>query len=135
MHKVKLLPVGLLLTTLNFAQNSGNSVAVWDGIVIAGYVNDGAFVNFTGPNINVTKGHYRLLLGALPSLRIKKDQAAIKNATIFPALGVGLTFCKKAFALQVPFYYNSKTSTQKGKWHIGIGIGVRTSYLNKNKKT
>jgi hypothetical protein len=31
----------------------------------------------------------------------------------------------KHLVVQVPFYYNAKTTTSNGKWHPGIGIGFK----------
>lgn len=100
-------------------------VSIYDGIVVAGYVDEGAFLNFTGPNINVTMNKHKVILGMLPSLRFKEDKSTPKNSFVTPNLGVGLTYCYKRFAIQVPCYYNAKTATQNGKWNVGIGLGVR----------
>ncbi len=97
----------------------------FDGTFILGYVDHGAFLNFTGPNISFTLKSSKIILGMLPSLRYKEDHGTYKNAPITPNLGAGLTYCYKKFALQVPFYYNAKTATANGKWNIGIGIGMR----------
>jgi hypothetical protein len=54
---------------------------------------------------------------------------------VTPGLGFGITYCYKAVAIQVPLYYNSKTSLKNGNWQIGIGLGCKISALNsKNKK-
>ncbi len=101
---------------------------LFDGMIVAGYVDDGAYVNFTGPHIKWVKKPYALLLGVLPSLRIKEDKVAAgakKNPSVFPSLGAGITFAFKHLAVQVPFYYNGKTSVADGKWNVGIGIGYR----------
>ncbi len=97
----------------------------FDGIFILGYVDNGVFLNFTGPNISYTCKSSKIILGMLPSLRYKEDRGAYKNSPITPNLGVGLTYCYKKFAIQVPLYYNTKTATSNGKWNIGIGIGMR----------
>lgn len=96
-----------------------------DGIVIAGYVDNGAFLNFTGPNISHTKNNTKIMLGMLPSLRIKEDNKEPKNSIITPSLGVGFTYSYKRIAFQLPFYYNTKTASTDGKWNCGIGIGIR----------
>lgn len=96
-----------------------------DGTVIAGYVDKGAFFNFTGPNISHTKNNTKIMFGMLPSLRIKEDNKEPKNSVITPSLGVGLTCCYKRIAFQFPFYYNIKTANTDGKWNFGIGIGIR----------
>lgn len=97
----------------------------FDGTFILGYVDNGIFLNFTGPNISYTNKSSKIILGMLPSLRYKEDRGTYKNSPITPNLGVGLTYCYKKFAIQVPLYYNAKTSTSNGKWNIGIGIGMR----------
>lgn len=99
--------------------------AGYDGTVIAGYVDKGAFLNFTGPNINLVAGRSKLVLGMLPSLRFREDKAAVKNSLVTPTLGVGLTCCYKKIAVQLPLYYNAKTATANGKWNIGVGVGMR----------
>lgn len=105
-----------------------------EGIIAAGYVNDGGFLNFTGPNVNATFGESKFFLGMLPSLRFKDDKGATRNSFVFPTLGFGLTYSYKALAVQVPFYYNAKTATENGKWNIGIGMGLRLNKLYPNKK-
>ncbi len=105
------------------------SAILFEGTVVAGYADDGAFINFTGPAVKmVRKPHWSLAFGMLPSLRIKEDQAtapAKRNATVWPALGTGFTFVFNHLALQLPVYYNAKTSTANGKWKAGAGIGYK----------
>jgi formylmethanofuran dehydrogenase subunit A len=37
-------------------------------------------------------------------------------------------------AIQIPFYYTSKTTVENGKWEMGIGIGLKiNNLLTKNK--
>ncbi len=109
------------------------SFAFYDGTMIAGYVDKGAFLNFMGPNVNFNKGASRIVIGMLPSLRFKKDKSVTtKNSFITPNLGVGVTYSYKSFALQIPCYYNSKTSTSNGYWAVGVGIGYR--FKNKKKQ-
>jgi len=115
------------------AQEKVNA-ALYDGIVVAGYVNNGGYLNFTGPNINALYGESRFILGMLPSLRFKEDKGTTKNSFVFPTLGLGFTYCYKALAIQMPFYYNAKTANENGKWNIGIGIGLRLNKLHKNKQ-
>lgn len=100
----------------------------FDGIIVAGYVDNGAFLNFTGPSISLTIKSSKILLGMLPSLRYKEDHGIFKNSPITPNLGFGLTYCYRKMAIQVPLYYNAKTSTTNGRWNIGIGIGMRLKY-------
>lgn len=129
----------LLLTgfqsSLLSAQNQKESAAVneepkakfalFDGTIVTGYVDDGAFLNFTGPNLSWTQNNSRLMIGMLPSLRIKEDHGTTKNSVVTPTLGAGLTYSHKMIAIQLPLYYNAKTSTANGEWNIGIGVGIR----------
>lgn len=112
------------------AQTEQPRLLVYDGAILVGYVNNGGFINCTGPNINVSKGNKRLMIGMLPSLRFKEDRSVPKNALFVPTLGVGVTFCYKALALQLPAYYNAKTAASDGSWHLGIGIGLRLNHFN-----
>jgi hypothetical protein len=100
-------------------------VVFFDGVVVGGYVDNGAYFNFTGPNINMTIKSSKFILSMLPSLRFKEDNSVIKNSFVTPSLGFGITYCYKSFAIQVPLYYNSKTATTNGKWNVGVGIGYR----------
>jgi hypothetical protein len=115
------------------AQKQSVAVSLYDGIVIAGYVDQGAFVNFTGPNINYTIGHSKFIAGMLPSVRIKEDRGTTRNSWVTPNLGIGLTYCYKAFSIQLPLYYNTKTATENGRWHVGLGIGLRLNHFNKQQ--
>lgn len=127
----KILCVSLIMYSSSiFAQQEKVMLTFYDGLIIGGYVDNGAFLNFTGPNINATFNNSKFILGMLPSLRFKEDKATPKNAVITPNLGIGFTYSYKIMALQVPLYYNAKTATENGKWHIGLGIGFR---LNKFK--
>lgn len=117
---------GILISSFCFSQETDSKIkaSFFDGISVAGYVDHGAFINFTGPNISFKNKDLKLILGMLPSLRIKEDKSAgTKNSAITPNLGAGLTAVYKKVALQVPVYYNTKTATQDGAWKIGIGIG------------
>lgn len=110
---------GIFVSSLYFSQEKDSklNVSFFDGIAVAGYVDHGAFLNFTGPNINFTHKNTKLMMGMLPSLRIKQDQSSgTKNSTIMPTLGVGFAVIYKKIALQIPFYYNTKTSTDNGSW-------------------
>lgn len=120
------------LTSTSFSQEIKSEPAKpavkfnpFDGTIIAGYVDNGAFLNFTGPNISFTHKNSKITLGMLPTLRYKEDKGLFKNSPITPTLGCGLTYCWKKLAVQVPIYYNTKTSTANGRWNIGVGIGVR----------
>ncbi|MBL0912603.1 MAG: hypothetical protein IBJ09_09540 [Bacteroidia bacterium] len=100
--------------------------ALFDGSVIVGYVDKGAFLNFTGPNINMSIGRSRIVLGMLPSLRFKKDHSPVRNSLVTPNLGAGITYSYgRIIAIQIPVYYNTKTATSNGRWEVGIGLGVR----------
>lgn len=110
------------------------SVSMYDGVVVVGYVDGGAFSNFTGPSLNITYQQSKFILSALPSLRYKGDSSTgTKNSFVTPALGVGFTYTYKLLAFQIPLYYNAKTATQDGKWNVGFGIGLRLNALNKPK--
>lgn len=114
------------------SQSNGNSmqtkIALFEGVMVAGYVDQGAYINCVGPAVKFSKKPLVLLVGLLPSLRIKKDKVAAgatQNSILTPSLGVGITAIYKHLAIQIPMYYNSKTSTQDGKWNPGIGIGYK----------
>ena len=122
-------------STICFAEGPKVKVSAYDGIVILGYVDNGGFSNFTGPNINLVCVHSKFILGALPSLRYKQDNSTPKNSFVTPNLGIGFTYSYKLFAVQVPLYYNAKTATKNGNWQMGFGLGLRLNELNaKNKK-
>lgn len=113
-----------------WAQNPPSKpvLSAWDGMVIAGYVDKGAYVNFGGPCIKFVNKPCVVILGMLPSLRIKEDHVAAgakKNAIVTPTLGAGVSFAYKHLALQVPVYYNAKTAASNGKWNVGIGAGYK----------
>jgi hypothetical protein len=114
-------------------QTTKPTFALWDGALVMGYVDQGGFLNFTGPNVSLSKGHSKWMLGMLPSLRFKEDPSTPHNAPIFPSLGSGLTYSYKLLVVQVPMYYNPKTLTANGRWSMGLGLGLRFSYLNKKK--
>lgn len=100
----------------------------FEGIIVAGYVDQGAYINCAGPAIKFSKKPLAILVGLLPSLRIKKDKVATgatQNSVITPNLGAGITATYKHLAIQIPVYYNAKTSTKDGKWNPGIGIGYK----------
>lgn len=101
---------------------------LFDGLLVAGYLDHGAFINCTGPAIKFSKKPYCVMLGLLPGLRIKEDQAPAevpKNSVITPSLGFGLTASFKHLALQLPLYYKSKTATKDGVWKAGLGLGYK----------
>jgi hypothetical protein len=120
------------LTLAARSQSNGNSVqtraTLFEGVIVAGYVDHGAYINCTGPAIKFSKKPISVLVGLLPSLRIKKDKVAAgapKNSMLTPNLGFGITAIYKHLAVQVPLYYNAKTSSKDGKWNPGIGVGYK----------
>ena len=119
----------ILITFSAKAQTQSKPVqpVLFEGVVTAGYVDQGAFVNCTGPGVKFNKKPFSLLLGLLPSLKIKEDKSntETKNAIVTPSLGFGLTVSYKHLALQLPCYYLSKTSTKDGRWTAGAGIGYK----------
>ena len=116
------------------AQESKIDFTLFDGVVVVGYVDEGGFLNFTGPNVSLTSNNSKFILGMLPSLRFKEDTGSPKNAFVTPNLGVGLSCIYKSFVVQVPLYYNAKTATNNGEWNFGLGIGLRLNGLNKKTK-
>lgn len=124
--KKPLYTTTVLISSLCFCQSTETEIkaAFFDGTVVAGYADHGAFVNCTGPNISLKNKNLKLMLGMLPSLRIKEDRAeGTKNSIIMPTLGAGMTVAYKRLAVQIPFYYNTKTSSKNGSWKVGIGLG------------
>ena len=117
---------GILISNWCFSQENDSKVKVslFDGIAVAGYVDHGAFINFTGPNVNFKHKSTKMMIGMLPSLRIKEDHSnRTKNSPIMPTLGVGFALVYRKLALQIPFYYNTKTATENGAWKMGLGLG------------
>ena len=117
----------LLNSSLSYAQSDKVQVVLYEAMVVVGYVDNGAYLNFTGPGIKVNKGSSMFMFGMLPSLRFKEDKHTPKSSFVTPNLGFGVTYIYKGLAIQIPLYYNAKTITENGKWHIGIGIGVRVN--------
>lgn len=100
--------------------------SVFDGIIVTGYADRGMYVNCTGPAVKLSKKPFSLMIGLLPSLKIKKDNSTTnQNAIVTPSLGFGTTALYKHLAIQIPFFYSAKTSTQNGSWKAGIGIGYK----------
>jgi hypothetical protein len=129
---IKTAGIALIVCSLNRvnAQDAVKKVSLtaWDGMAVAGYVNNGGFINFGGPTVRFMKKPFAAGFGILPTMRIKKDNVAKeapKNSAIIPTAGFGFTFVYKHLALQVPFYYNPKTATSNGKWNPGLGIGYK----------
>ena len=129
--------IGLLFFALVVFSNSLNAQVekvkpvFFDGVISVGYIDNGGFLNFTGPGVSLTHKNSKFLFGMLPSLRYKVDKSSPKNASVFPNLGFGLTYSYKYLSLQIPIYYNAKTTTENGSWHVGFGIGYRISAFNK----
>lgn len=124
---IKLIYAGGIFTSfLCFSQDTKPKInaSFFDGIVAAGYADHGAFINFIGPNISFKNKNLKLMLGMLPSLRIKQDRSeGTRNSAVMPTLGAGVTVVYRKFALQVPVYYNTKTASLDGAWKAGIGLG------------
>lgn len=125
-----LIAATTLFSSTSIAQESKVQLSFYDGFVIGGYVDNGAYLNFTGPNINISHKNSKFVLGMLPSLRFKEDKGTPKNAFVTPTLGVGFTYSYKMWAFQIPLYYNAKTATQNGLWHIGFGVGLRLEQIS-----
>jgi hypothetical protein len=130
---MKLFFIFLFFSAVSLAQHKGAYASAGDGIALTGYVDRGAFMNFTGPNIHYKNKDSKYMLGMLPSLRFKEDKGATTNSFITPNLGIGLTYTYRYFALQVPFYYTAKTASKNGRWLAGIGVGVNIEYFSKAK--
>ena len=110
------------------AQNKEISFGL-SGAIVGGYVDNSAFLNFTGPGIKIQKKDSELLIGVLPTLRFKSDKEAIKNTFVTPTLGFGITYSFRLLVVQIPLYYNSKTKTKNGCCNFGIGIGINLNKL------
>ena len=116
------------ITHAQTVSTTKKAIVGWDGMMIAGYVNDGGYVNFGGPSLKLIKKPWSLGFGILPTMRIKEDKVAAgakKNSAVMPTAGFGFTVAYKHIVVQVPFYYNAKTASNNGKWHPGIGIGFK----------
>jgi hypothetical protein len=120
---------GCIVITMLFFQTKAQTKAVlFEGIITAGYVDHGAFINCAGPGVKLIKKPYLFMLGLLPSLRIKEDKVAAgatKNSLLTPNLGFGLTAAYNHIAFQVPLYYNTKTALKNGEWNVGLGLGYK----------
>ncbi len=127
------ISLSFLYSTIVTAQKSELKTALFDGVVVSGYVDDGAFLNFTGPNIKFQCDNSTYMVGMLPSLRFKEDEGMTKNSFVSPALGLGVTYTYKFFAIQLPLYYNGKTSVENGEWNIGIGVGLKLNQVFNGK--
>lgn len=116
----------IMLTAVLHAQHKKISAQAFDGIIVAGYADNGAYINCTGPAVKYTTQKWNLMLGFLPSVKIKEDTSAVKNATLTPTLGFGATLTIfKHLAMQVPTFYIPKTNVDNGRWTLGIGLGYK----------
>jgi hypothetical protein len=130
---IKALLYGLCLCCVcspGFSQSAApkTKAIIWDGMMVAGYVNQGGYVNFGGPSVKLNRKPWSIAFGILPTMRIKEDkvaEGAKKNSAITPTAGFGLTVGFKHLVVQVPVYYNPKSSTSNGEWNPGIGIGFK----------
>ncbi|TJZ60810.1 hypothetical protein FAZ15_10290 [Sphingobacterium olei] len=110
------------------AQTTKLKASLFEGILVGGYTDGGAYINCTGPAVKYVVKKIPIMAGLLPSLKIKKDQAqdgATHNSIITPTLGFGLTACYKHLVVQLPAFYSAKTSTSDGLWKLGAGIGYK----------
>lgn len=126
-RSIRLL-AGLALALLCFETKAQTKVALFDGTIVGGYVDHGGYINCIGPSIKYLKKPFSISAGLLPSLRIKEDKVptgATKNSLITPSLGLGLTAVFNHIALQLPLYYNAKTSAKNGEWNVGVGLGYK----------
>lgn len=115
-----------MITTAAHAQDKKISTNIFDGIVLAGYTDRGAYINCAGPAVKYARQKWTLMVGLLPSIKIKKDTSPVKNAAFTPTLGFGATLTVfKHLAIQVPTFYIPKTSTHSGKWTLGFGLGYK----------
>ncbi|WDF68323.1 hypothetical protein PQ465_18775 [Sphingobacterium oryzagri] len=115
-------------TTTLFSQEKQIRASLFEGTVVAGYVDRGAYLNCTGPGVKYIHAKKVFLLGLLPGIRMKEDNVADgkpKNTWITPSLGFGLTASIGHLALQLPTYYTAKTATADGSWKLGFGLGYR----------
>jgi len=124
----------LLYSNEMVSQKTEVNALLLSGTIVGGYVDNGIYLNFTGPGVKIQKGSSDLMIGVLPSLRFKEDNGTTKNALVTPSLGIGITYTYKSMAIQIPFYYNSKTAITDGRWNIGIGVGLKLNQLITNKK-
>ncbi|MFN4300094.1 MAG: hypothetical protein ACK4EX_10260 [Thermaurantimonas sp.] len=111
---------GTCMPFLFKAQPVKTEVTMYDGFAMIGWLPNGGFLNFTGPNINFTFARQKLVIGMLPSLSYLRDEGGpTRNAPIIPNLSTGITYSFDWAAVQMAFYYDNKTSTQDGRWLVG----------------
>ena len=121
-----LAPFSLILSFT--AVRSQTKAVLFEGVMIGGYVDKGGFINCIGPSVKLNQKAYTIFAGLLPSMRIKEDKVApgaTKNTDLTPGLGFGMTAVFRHIAVQLPFYYNPKTSLENGKWNPGVGLGYK----------
>ena len=70
---MKLILIFLFFSAVSIAQQKGVYASAGDGIALAGYLDRGAFLNFTGPNIHYKNKDSKYMLGILPSLRFNPN--------------------------------------------------------------
>lgn len=118
----------LAIALSSFWAKSQTRATLFDGTLVAGYVDKGAYLNCIGPNVKFSKKPFSIAAGLLPSLRFKEETVAAgatKNSLVTPTLGFGLTAVLNHLAVQVPLYYNTKTATKNGEWNVGAGLGYK----------
>jgi hypothetical protein len=131
LDKYSILSLVLLSSMFANAQESKINFNLFDGLVVVGYVDGGGFLNFTGPSLSLASNESKFILGMLPSLRFKEDKGITKNSFVTPNLGIGLSYIYKSFVVQIPLYYNAKSTSNNGEWNFGLGVGFRLNDLNK----
>lgn len=104
------------------------SLTVWDGMFVAGYVGNGAYINCGGPSVKWTMKPFSIAVGLFPAVRIKDDKqpaGAKTNSAVTPSTGVGITSAYKHLVFQIPLFYDAKTASSNGKWNLGVGVGYK----------
>ncbi|QNL49690.1 hypothetical protein H8S90_23725 [Olivibacter sp. SDN3] len=110
------------------AQSDKVQASLFDGILVAGYADEGAYLNCTGPAVKYIHKSFSVMIGLLPTLKIKKDRVednATRNALITPTLGFGMTVSYRHFVVQIPAFYTNKTNVENGRWNPGVGVGYK----------
>lgn len=94
-----------IFSTSLLAQDTKVKPVLFDGVINIGYINNGGYLNFSGPSLSLAHKNSKLSFGMLPGLRYKVDPAPrpTKNASVFPNLGFGLTYSYKFFVVSAPF--------------------------------
>jgi len=118
----------LAIAMLSSPAKAQTKATLFDGTIVVGYIDHGAYINCVGPSIRLNKKPFSVSAGLLPSLRIKKEKVALpttKNTLLTPSLGFGLTVAFHHLIIQLPLYYNAKTTAKNGEWNIGAGLGYK----------